>query len=264
MLIDNQILSSYYLKMSLSKSIFLVLVAYSLSCASASKVNKDPREIKAPFDGVQFQNIEPFDDKSFFKVFWWQIKALFYRESWPEKVPQRLYEPQIQRSEDLKVIVVNHATVLIQMSGINILTDPQYSERASPVSWAGPKRVRPPAIPFDKLPPIDAVVISHDHYDHLDIPTLKRLFKAHSPKVFVGLGNKKLLQKNGINSVIEMDWWDEVFMGNVKIHFVPVQHWSARGTSDKRETLWGGFVLEGSQKVFFAGDTGYGKVFKLA
>lgn len=237
-----------------------------IACTSARKVNKDPSQIKAPYDGQRFENIEPFADKNVFDVLWWQIQALFYRESWPSEVQQKYFEPVVQRSVQPRVAVLGHATALVQVGGMNFLTDPHFSQRASPFSWAGPQRVVQPGIPFEKLPPIDAVLISHDHYDALDIPSLKRISGKWGSKIFVGLGNKSLLEENGIQNVEELDWWDRVPVGDVNISFVPVQHWSARGTGDKRETLWGGFVIHsGARQIFFAGDTGYGtgKVFRM-
>jgi len=238
-------------------------VSFLASCGSPQKVSKAPSEIVAPFKDGKFDNIEPFADHTLFDVIWWQLTAIFYRASWPDKVEQQLFTPEVQRSEDLKVSVINHATVLIQMNGVNILTDPQFSQRASPLSWAGPERVIQPGIPFKDLPPIDAVVVSHDHYDHLDLPSLKRISDRWQPKIYVGLGNKPLLTEFGITNVTEMDWWQKLELKSIQLQFVPVQHWSARSTGDKRETLWGGYVIHGTKKVFFAGDTGYGKVFKM-
>ena len=196
------------------KNTFLisVLVTFGLflGCFDPQKVTNDPSKIVAPFDGKKFNNIEPFSDKSTFTVLWWRFKRVFTAESWPEEVSQIFFEPETERSKELKVAVIGHATALIQIDDINILTDPHFSERASPVSWAGPKRVVKPGIPFEKLPPIDIVVISHDHYDALDIPTLKRISDKWGSKIYVGLGNLPLLKENNINNVVEMDWWDRV------------------------------------------------------
>ncbi len=187
---------------------------------------------------------------------------------------------------------IGHATTLIHIDGFNILTDPIWSERCSPVSFAGPKRYTPPGIAMENLPRIHAVVISHNHYDHMDIPSLQELDKRFSPRFFVGLGNRKLLEENGIRNVTEMDWWDraEVTLPDANdsakrkdsslsllltVHFTPTQHFSARGILDRDRTLWGSFVLEtrflnsltledseSSTKIYFAGDTGYFSGFK--
>lgn len=163
----------------------------------------------------------------------------------------------------MRVTFINHATTLIQLDGVNVLTDPIYSERASPVSFAGPKRVRPPGIRFEELPRIDAVVVSHNHYDHLDVPTLKRV-AATWPKarIFVGLGNKAFLEAQGLADVAELDWWDAQELKGITVRSVPNQHFSNRGLFDADGTLWTAWVLEGSAgKAYFGGDTGYGAHF---
>jgi len=165
---------------------------------------------------------------------------------------------------NLLVTPVGHATFLIQMDGLNILTDPMWSERCSPVSWFGPKRHRAPGIRFEDLPPIDAVLVSHNHYDHLDIPTLKRLAEKHDPRVIVPLGNQALVRDAGIPSVDERDWWQSVRLSpDVAVTLVPAQHFSARTPWDRDKTLWGGFVISGpSGNVFYSGDTGFGSHFR--
>jgi L-ascorbate metabolism protein UlaG (beta-lactamase superfamily) len=154
--------------------------------------------------------------------------------------------------------------VLLQLGGANILTDPVWSDRVGPVSWAGPRRVRPPGLRFEDLPPIDAVLVSHDHYDHLDLPTLLRLQEEHDPLFLTGLGNAALLRHEGIDRVLEMDWWEERRVtADVDVAFVPAQHFSGRGLCDQRASLWGGFVVRGpAGDAYFAGDTGYGIHFR--
>ena len=166
----------------------------------------------------------------------------------------------------LRVTFVNHATTLIQLDGVNVLTDPIYAERASPLSFAGPKRVRPPGIRFEELPVIHAVVVSHNHYDHMDVPTLLRL-QASFPgvKIFAGLGNKAFLESKGLAQVSELDWWQSAQLGAtaVRLTSVPVQHFSNRGLTDDAGTLWTGWVIEGTNgRAFFGGDTAYGPHFK--
>jgi len=159
---------------------------------------------------------------------------------------------------------INHATMLVQIDGLNILTDPIWSERASPVSWAGPKRFHPPGLRFEDLPPIDAVLISHNHYDHMDLPTLRRLAAAHHPRFFAGLGNKAYLESRGVPGVTELDWWDDAPLGDGRaVVFTPAQHFSARSPYDRDRTLWGGYyVRTRAGAVFFAGDTGYATQFR--
>jgi L-ascorbate metabolism protein UlaG (beta-lactamase superfamily) len=163
----------------------------------------------------------------------------------------------------IRVTFVNHATILIQTEGLNILTDPIWSERASPVSWIGPKRVRAPGISFDQLPRIDVVIVSHNHYDHMDIPTLSRLYKQFSPDILVPTGNALYLQKNGIRAR-DLDWWQTVDVKGVQFTLVPARHFSARSLFDACKTLWGGFVIKAPlRNIYFAGDTGYGQHFRL-
>ncbi|HEX5658990.1 MAG TPA: MBL fold metallo-hydrolase, partial [Polyangiales bacterium] len=140
---------------------------------------------------------------------------------------------------------------------INVLTDPIWSERSSPFRWIGPKRVRPPGIRFEDLPPIDLVVVSHDHYDHCDLPTLKRLADTFRPQFLVPLNIAPLLRDAGIHAVQERDWWQSItYAQGKRAWVVPAQHFAARGPFDRDERLWGGFVFETSGgPVYFAGDT---------
>jgi L-ascorbate metabolism protein UlaG (beta-lactamase superfamily) len=245
----------------LLKLIFISL-SFLLASCGGHNIKKDTNQIVAPYDGVRFNNLEPFPDKSFFDVLKWRFSSAKNAKAWPEHVEQLQTKPKAQRSQELLVTVIGHSSVLIQIDDINIITDPHFSERASPVSFAGPKRVAQPAIKIEDLPPIDYVLISHNHYDHLDLPSLKKLHNKFKPQFLVPLGDSYLLESEGIKNISEMDWWEFKLKDSLKIHFVPVQHWSARGIFDKRKSLWGGFVVEGTQKIFFAGDTGYGKVFK--
>lgn len=165
----------------------------------------------------------------------------------------------------LRVSFVNHATVLVQTEGINVLIDPVWSERVSPLAWYGPKRHRPPGIRFDDLPPIDLVLLSHNHYDHMDLPTLRRLVTRFHPRIVTGLGNTAFLDKNGVTGAEDIDWWQALSLApGVRLTGVPARHWSARAMTDVDRTLWLGFVLETpSGRIYLAGDTGYGKFFEL-
>jgi len=159
---------------------------------------------------------------------------------------------------------VNHATWLIQLPTMNILVDPVWSKRASPFSFAGPKRVHEPGIPWDKLPKIDLVLVSHNHYDHLDIATLEALEKRDHPQFLVPLGDLDLLKSKGISRIAELTWWQEFKMGTTVVTFTPAQHWSARWTWDRNKSLWGGWwIQEGQTSLFHAGDTGHGPHFKV-
>ncbi|MFT6208201.1 MAG: hypothetical protein ACJA0T_002119, partial [Colwellia sp.] len=178
----------------LSALIFTLLLS---SC-----VSQPYEKTNAPFDGVKFNNIEPFDDKSLFDLLSWKIKAISESTPWPDKIDSKQFKPSSQRSVKPIITVISHASVLIQIDNLNILTDPHYSLRASPVQFAGPKRVVKPGIAFDDLPSIDIVLISHNHYDHLDLDTLKRLNDRDAPKFVAGLKTKSFLEDNGIEAAV--------------------------------------------------------------
>jgi L-ascorbate metabolism protein UlaG (beta-lactamase superfamily) len=185
---------------------------------------------------------------------------------WPQITDGKLGEPPAAHApkDSLIITSVGHTTFLIQMDGLNILTDPIWSDRCSPVSWAGPKRHREPGIRFEDLPPIDAVLVSHNHYDHLDLPTLKRLAKKGVQRSITPLGNRDLIHGTGIPAVDELDWWQSIRLSEkVTVTLVPAQHFSSRTLWDRNETLWGGFVISGpSGNAFYSGDTGYGPHFR--
>jgi L-ascorbate metabolism protein UlaG (beta-lactamase superfamily) len=158
---------------------------------------------------------------------------------------------------------IGHATVLVQIEGVNILTDPQWSERASPVSWGGPRRLSPPGLAFEDLPRIDVVLISHDHYDHLDLDTVKRLGAAYDPLFLVPLGLKAWFAENGMTHVEEMDWWQEREYRALKFVCVPAQHFSQRTLTDANQRLWASWSVSSAERRFyFSGDTGYFTFFK--
>jgi len=151
---------------------------------------------------------------------------------------------------------IGHASFLVRMDGVTFLTDPIFSERASPVAFAGPPRLVPPGVPLDALPKVDFVLISHDHYDHLDLPSVRALAEKGIP-FFVPLGVAELVRDAG-GSVTELDWWQTASFGAVNIHCVPAQHFSGRSLTDESRRLWAGFVVEGASRRFYhAGDTGY-------
>jgi L-ascorbate metabolism protein UlaG (beta-lactamase superfamily) len=212
-------------------------------------------------DGKRFFN--PWganNSKSLLDVMKWKLSSV--PRPWPEPPVANTARPRVVRpgeASSLHVTYVGHATVLLQDSALTVLTDPHLGARASPVGFAGPERFRAPGVALDELPSLHYVVISHNHYDHLDLPTLVRLDARFHPRFVVPLGNAKLLRDEGIADVVELDWWESI--GPVRL--VPAQHWSARGLDDRNEALWGGYVIELSgRKVFFAGDTGYGPHFR--
>ena len=215
------------------------------------------------FDGEKFHNFVPTDHP--FGAF---LKWMATREKgrWPEWIDSQPGPKPIERvgTGQLRVTRVNHATVLIQFDGLNILSDPIWSERASPVQFAGPKRHRVPGIRMQDLPPIDAVIVSHNHYDHMDVSTLQQVVRQHRAPVYVGLGNAAFLRKHRITAT-ELDWWGSVTLQGKEIICVPAQHFSARGFGDRDKTLWAGWAIRSSSAgtVFFAGDTGFGPHFEM-
>ena len=166
---------------------------------------------------------------------------------------------------------IGHATMLMQVGGVNLLTDPVFSERASPVGFAGPKRKVPVPLTIAQLPHIDVVLISHNHYDHLDRDSVQQLNRqaGGAPLFMVPLGVKAWMADAGISNVRELDWWQQTSVPGLDIHFVPAQHWSARGLGDRFQTLWGGWMVQSAAipsgstpfTFFFAGDTGYSQDF---
>jgi L-ascorbate metabolism protein UlaG (beta-lactamase superfamily) len=160
---------------------------------------------------------------------------------------------------------IGHSTLLVQVNDVNVLTDPQWGARASPFSWAGPKRLSPPGLVFEDLPRIDVVVISHDHYDHLDLGTVKRLAETFDPLFLVPLGLKAWFADNGMSRVEELDWWQEHAYRGVRFVCVPAQHFSQRTLWDGNRRLWASWaVLSRERRLYFAGDTGYFAGFKEA
>jgi L-ascorbate metabolism protein UlaG (beta-lactamase superfamily) len=158
---------------------------------------------------------------------------------------------------------VGHATLLVQLEGVNLLTDPQWSPRASPFRFAGPRRVTPPGLRFEDLPPIHLVLISHDHYDHLDVDTVRHLHAAHRPRFLVPLGLKAWFADLGIADVEELDWWQSRPQRGLTVTALPAQHFSGRTLWDRNRRLWSGWAVAGrDRRFFFAGDTAYYDVFK--
>ena len=159
---------------------------------------------------------------------------------------------------------IGHSTYLLNNGDLTILTDPVFSKRASPFSWAGPKRLIAPAISLEELPDIDVITVSHNHYDHLDIASLKTLHKLNPNASFlVSKGDMDLLVRSGIKNVTEFLWWEDIEVKNTLFTFTPVQHWSARGFRDRNKSLWGGWFMQSSNHtIYHAGDTGYSDDFK--
>lgn len=211
------------------------------------------------WDGKRFVNPQADTDRSLRDL--WRL----YRTTWqrwpslPPVEPRLPPKAPLARGE-VAVTFIGHVTFLIQVGAAAFLTDPVFSDRAGPFGRLGPKRAHAPGVRMADLPPIDAVLLSHNHYDHMDLPSLRRLAHRHGAvQALTGLGNGPPLRRAGFEAVAEMDWWDGIDgPQGTRITFVPAQHWSARGRFDRRRTLWGGFVIEAPDvTVYFAGDTGY-------
>jgi L-ascorbate metabolism protein UlaG (beta-lactamase superfamily) len=215
------------------------------------------------FDGMQFFDPDGSPPKSLRELLRWQFGPGRQRATWPVWAPSPHTDtpPARVSGDTVRLSFVGHASWLIQAAGLNILVDPVWSERASPFSWAGPKRYNDPGIAFDALPAIDIALVSHGHYDHLDIPTLSKLAAKYSPRVITPLGNDVTMRSaNEAIKAEAFDWHDRVELGNgIAVTLVPTRHWSARGMFDRNKALWSSFVLETpAGNVYIVCDSGYG------
>lgn len=219
----------------------------------------------------KFKNVNPNKKhKTFIDLIKWKLCSK--KKKWPSFVPIHTTDyppPRVKEQDKVRISFVGHVSFLIQTSSLNILTDPIWSERASPSQKLGPKRVSEPGIPFNALPPIDAVIISHNHYDHMDITTIKNLWHQHKPQIIVPLKNDEILKaKIPKIEVTTLNWGEglnlnyliksEKANNSISIHLEPSQHWSARGLFDQNQALWGTFIIKtpiGS--ICFIGDSGY-------
>jgi len=215
------------------------------------------------FDGQHFFNPGAPQARGLGAVLRWQLNR--QKARWPAHVPN----PPFPTPGDtvapghVSLTFIGHSTFLIRLPGpaglTSILTDPVFSERCFPVQWMGPRRVRAPGLALEALPPIDVILLSHNHYDHMDLPSLQALHRRFRPLVLTTLGNARPLHDAGIPGAVELDWWDGAAAGPVHVTVTPARHFAARGVNDRNKTLWAGFML-GSQggQVLFAGDSGAG------
>jgi L-ascorbate metabolism protein UlaG (beta-lactamase superfamily) len=238
-----------------------LFAALGIPLASRSKTYSGP--VTDHFDGSRFHDPDGVPPKSLSDVLRWQFGRDRKRSSWPAWAPSPYADrppPRIDGGR-VRVSFVGHASWLIQTAGLNILVDPVWSERCSPVSFAGPKRRNDPGIAFEALPEIDVVLVSHGHYDHLDVRTLSRLAKNYAPRVVTPLGND--IAMRAADDAIKAepyDWHGRTELGNgVAVTLVPTRHWSARGMFDRNKALWASFVLETpAGKLYVVCDSSYG------
>jgi L-ascorbate metabolism protein UlaG (beta-lactamase superfamily) len=220
------------------------------------------RRFPTHFDGRRFYNPNAPQARGFLDALRWKLTSR------PEPSPTVIEDvlpsvpPRSVGASQFRVTMVNHSTVLVQGFGFNLLTDPIWSQRASPLPWIGPKRRRKPGVRMEDLPPIDAVLISHNHFDHLDLPTLRQLAGRGRSTFVVPTGDARWLRSQTIESVHELDWGESLAISGFTIHCVPALHFSARGILDRNKTLWCGYVIEYPESlVYFAGDTSFGSHF---
>jgi len=213
------------------------------------------------FDGTRFRNPAAADEQRFSAV---PRMLLEPRTRWPPSVDvSTQVPPALQNGAGAIVTFIGHATFLIQTPAGNLITDPMYSQRAGPFNLLGPKRVRQPAVRFEDLPPISTVLLSHNHYDHCDLPTLGKLARRFDPAVVTPLGNTGLVRRAGIRRVEALDWWQQAATRDVAVTLTPARHFSARTPFDRNRALWCGFVVQaGAHRLYFAGDTAYAPFFR--
>lgn len=240
---------------------FAILLAAAAALGLAACSSRYAGPASPHFDGTRFSNPGHVKTSSVAGYLWLRLTGS--QAEWPESVPLQPVAPPPAQVDDgsARITFVGHATLLIQVAGLNILTDPVWSQRASPFSWAGPKRVMPPGVAFGALPKVDVVLISHNHFDHLDLPTLRLLDARDRPQVIVPLGNRALvLQAMPASAVSEHDWGAAVpLRGGATVHVEPMLHGSGRSPFDQQRSLWAAYVVHaGALKILHVGDAGYG------
>ncbi len=212
------------------------------------------------FDGRRFFNPGPTAPRrGVTQLLKWRFGG--DRKDWPAIPPGPSFPPPPASVDagSIALSFIGHSTFLLRLPGLTILTDPVFSERCSPVGWAGPRRARPPGLALEALPHIDLVLVSHNHYDHMDLPSLRRLVGRGSTSVISTLGNEAILKEAGFDRVGTLDWWESRSAGQVRVTATPARHFSRRGAFDANRTLWAGFMIASpAGQVLFAGDSGAG------
>ena len=209
------------------------------------------------WDGRVFRNVHDRTEKTLADVWAWRRQS--HRIPWPRWIEDPPQPPPTRVAANrIAVTFIGHASFLLQIGGRCLLLDPVWSPRASPLTFAGPKRVRAPGQPLEALPGVDLLLVSHNHYDHLDLATLRAVRQRWAPPAVTGLGNARHMAKAGFQAVPELDWWQSTEAAGLRITYVPAQHFSARTPFDRNHSLWGGFVIQaGAATVYVAGDTGW-------
>jgi L-ascorbate metabolism protein UlaG (beta-lactamase superfamily) len=241
--------------------LLIVLLTWVIGKFLSTKPYKGPKSDH--FNGYRFKNPSGVSAKGFASVFKYMRDR--EKDSWTTTENPYVSTSQITDAKhgEIKYVFINHSTFLIQIDGINILTDPIFSDYCSPVPLPPMRRHRPPGIPMDLLPRIDLVLVSHNHYDHMDKWSIKELTKKWNPFFLTALGNKHTLEKMGAKRVEEIDWWQSHTFKEIRITSTPANHFSSRGTFDRNTSLWCGFHLEKrDKKIYFLGDSGYSDIFK--
>ncbi|HTJ91392.1 MAG TPA: MBL fold metallo-hydrolase [Acidocella sp.] len=226
-----------------------------------------PYPISDHYDGKHFFNPEPMHRGGGGR----RRRGLFslLRSRWREETPWATWPKWVENAPypppgpAPNVTFIGHSSFLLRLPGLTLLTDPVFSQRCSPSQWVGPKRVRDPGLRLDALPPIDLILLSHNHYDHMDVRALRRIRRRFPGAAIVTtLGNAAFLARKGLAGAVELDWWHKVTLGETTITATPARHFAARTLWDRNETLWAGFWLQHQgATLYFAGDTGYTKFF---
>lgn len=249
----------------------LVVLGWTLLAAGWAGAGSEPMPDKPSHHAVGgFRNPNP----EFRRPDAWTRWSFLARRAWESTVAPRAFEaPRVANdgralragTDNPSITWIGHSTLLVQLDGLNILSDPHWGERASPLAWAGPRRLGPPGLAFESLPRIDVVMISHDHYDHLDLGTVTRLAAEHDPLFVVPLGLKAWFEDNGMTRVEELDWWAVRQHRGVRFVCTPAQHFSQRSLGDRDSRLWASWAVLGpSRRFYFGGDSGYFSGFREA
>jgi L-ascorbate metabolism protein UlaG (beta-lactamase superfamily) len=245
----------------------ITAAAGGLAAARAAQARYYDGPVSDHFDGTRFVDPHGMPPKSIADLLrWWSTRGS--RIAWAASVPSPYADmpPARVDGQNLRISFVGHASLLIQTAGLNMLVDPVWSERVSPFGFVGPKRVNDPGVAFDALPKIDVVLVSHNHYDHLDIATLSRLAVRHGPRVITPLGNDTIMRAHDPTIAAEAyDWGDRVALGSgIEVTLAPMRHWSARGVLDRNKALWAAFILvTPAGRIYHVADSGYGDGFRF-